>query len=227
MKNIPLTLHCVICFLGLGPRRQMALGAVIIAGLTLTACTLSPSNPVPALTVYSLQTSSVAQINDHAEASTDLSLLIVDPTTAPGYQTADIIYVNDPPALQHFSKSRWVAPPANLLVPVIAQTIHNQAYFSYVITPPYHYPADYVLNIHLLELQQDFTQQPSIVRLSMQVDLVSYDKQTLIASQIVTHAASAKQENAYGGVMTASELAERMAEDISEFVIRHSQPLFR
>jgi cholesterol transport system auxiliary component len=57
------------------------------------------------------------------------SILISPPEAAAGYQSAQMIYIKKPYELNAFASHAWIEPPADMLYPLIVQSIQQTGAF--------------------------------------------------------------------------------------------------
>jgi cholesterol transport system auxiliary component len=115
-------------------------------------------------------------------------------------------YSTKPHEIAYFNHHEWSALPAQMLFPLLTETMEKTGYFSVVITPPYAGPYDYALRTKILELQQDFTSDTPAVLLSLRLELTDVATHQVIAANdiVVRQPMSGKSPDA--GV-TAANLA--------------------
>jgi cholesterol transport system auxiliary component len=153
-------------------------------------------------------------------AKRNATLLVATPVASSGYDTESMIYVQSPYKLRPFAKNLWVAPPAQMLLPIIAQSIRNTHCFRAVVTPPFSGSTRYVLTLNLLMLQQEFFQPTSQVRLIVQATLTNAATGKVIASRRFEAVTSAPENNPYSGVLAANRAASQVSNQIARFVSR-------
>src|ERR1700721_2117865 len=93
------------------------------------------------------------------------------PEAAAGYQTEKMLYISKPFALTPFSQNAWVDPPAQMLHPLIIESIQKSNNYKVVATAVYVEPVDYRLDTQLIKLQQNFLKRPSVIELTVKVVL--------------------------------------------------------
>lgn len=149
------------------------------------------------------------------------TLLILAPNSNPVYDTVRIAYRTQPHQIEYFSRHEWGATPAQMLLPLLTQTMENTGYFNAVVTPPYFGPYRYALRTEILELTQDFTVTPATVYLSLRVQLVDGTSNRIIASRAITMNEPMLQENPYAGVVAANDVAAQALQQIARFVLEN------
>lgn len=179
----------------------------------LTAC--SPVD-IPNPTLYQL--APVLPDKGIPKKSSHLSLLVSQPQAAPTYQTDKMIYVKAPYQIGYFTENRWSAEPAKMLQPLIMQSLQNTNYFTVVTSTPFSGYTDLRLDTTLLKLQQNFTTNPSMVELAIDVRLVSTITQHVIAGKrfVVTVPA---ENNPGGGAQAANQAIASFLEQLNSFLI--------
>ena len=130
------------------------------------------------------------------------------------------MYVMVPYKLRAFANHRWVAPPAQMLLPMIAERIRSKGYFKAVVTPPFTGLATYRLDSQLLMLQQEFMRPVSLVRLIMQTEIINSKTNKIVAAKRFVVTMKAPENNPYDGVLAANQAAAKLTQQIAAFVIR-------
>src|SRR5579872_4250907 len=92
-----------------------------------------------------------------------VSLLVTAPEAVAGYQTEQMLYMKKPFQVQAFVKNAWTNPPADMLYPLLEQSLQKTGYFYAVASSPHYPEADYRLDTQLLSLDQNFLKKPSVI----------------------------------------------------------------
>lgn len=196
--------------------RIYQVAAIASLAFVLTAC-LGPQD-IPNESTYTIK--SLKPSVNHARAKTNMTLLVSDPIAAPGYDSSHMRYMITPYKLQSYSKNKWVAPPANMLLPVFVQSLLNTGYFKAVVTTPFSGLTDYNLQTDVLEFEQNFMRPQSRFIVTVQADLVNSKTNTIQASRRFSAIVPAQQNDPYGGVMAANQAAAQVSSQIAQFVRR-------
>lgn len=157
-------------------------------------------------------------------AKTRDTLLVAMPIASAGYQTTNMLYMQSPYRLQAFSDNRWVAPPAQMLLPLLVQTFQEKAFFSSVVSYPFSGKTTYRLESRLLRLQQEFLSPVSHIRLSVQVTLIKNDTNSIVAVHTFEVLIPAPSNNPYGGAIAANNAANVICKQIADFCARTLHP---
>ena len=186
------------------------------AALFLSSCSVLPplkTTPVSTYTISQWPKNKV--VSTSSGYASPKTILVATPIASPGYTSSNMIYVTVPYQLRSFSSHVWVAPPAELLLPLIANRIRSMHYFQAVVTSPFAGKSDTELTMRLLTLQQEFLQPTSRVRLIMEATLINTTTGQVIASRVFKAVVDAPGNNPYSGVLATNTAANRVAGQIA------------
>ena len=150
---------------------------------------------------------------------THSSILISQPEAMAGYQTEQMHYVQKPYELNTFVHSAWISSPANMLYPLIMQSLQKTGYFYAVASGPYVDKADYRLDTQLIELQQNFLLKPSVMNLVAKIMLTHIADNRVVSSRIISEHFNCPTDTPYGGVIAANKATHAFTAVLSEFVV--------
>lgn len=187
-----------------------------LAALSLSSC-VSGYNPPKqyALTAVNQQPLAVAPVKT--------TLLVSQPNAVLAYQSSNMLYVSQNYQLQPFAKNTWNVPPAEMLFPLITESIQNTHYFSAVIPSPTFAYANWRLDTYVIKLQQDFTHKPSVVELELDATLIDNVKARVIANKRFYIQAVAPSDTPYGGVVAANEACKQLMNELSVWVVNSAR----
>ncbi len=191
----------------------------ITCGLSLlTGCV--NLQPIPAHTeaAYALERTAPPQSKAIFQR-TNSTVLVTTPIAITSYSTSKMIYTQRPYQLRSFANNRWVAPPAQMLTPLLVQSLQNTNYFKAVLSTPYFGETNYRIDSELLKLEQNFSHKPSEIQLAMRVQVTNAATEKLLASRRFDVTVAAPSENPYGGVVAANEAVATLMQQINAFVI--------
>lgn len=196
----------------------MRIGALCIGIVSLTGCTLMA--PVEVETKkYALTTIPTDILTARTHAAT---LLVLVPVSAPAYATPRMAYTARKYQVDYFSQNEWIDTPAQMLLPLIVETLRRTHYFSAVLAPPYFGRQTFSLRTELIELQQDFTSDQAVVRFKVHVDLRLATTDRSIAEREISVQERLGERNPYAGVVAANVAAGRVLQELSRFVIENA-----
>jgi len=152
-----------------------------------------------------------------------LSLLIMQPTAMDGYDTEEMLYVNQPYQVGVFANNTWISPPATMLLPLMIRSVESSHYFYAVATDPNVSVTDYRLESKLIRLQQNFLTKPSQIELVMQVMLMRSSDNHLVATRTIRERVPCASDTPMGGAMAANQATQKLTGKITRFVIKTIQ----
>ncbi len=148
-------------------------------------------------------------------------LLITMPETAPAYNTNQMVYSSKPFQLGYFSQNQWAETPGQMLFPLMIQALENRHYYRSVVGAPYGGRIDYILNTHIIALQQNYTCKPATLRLVISAQLNSAVSNDVIAIKQFVINVPLKERNPYSGVMAANEATVEFLKELITFTESH------
>jgi len=186
--------------------------------LSILAGALTSCSPVklPVSSQYQISSYSTKQLAIKPSYNT---LLVTTPEAVAGYQTEAMLYIKKPYQLEAFTKNAWIDPPANMLYPLLIQSIQRTGYFSAVASSPYTQGADYRLDTQVLHIDQNFLTKPSVLEFSVKFVLTRVSDNKIIASGIINQNLPCPQDTPYGGVIAANKASLLITEAVARFVI--------
>jgi cholesterol transport system auxiliary component len=152
----------------------------------------------------------------------DVVLEVSAPRASPGFETAQIAYVQRAYELDYFAVNRWADTPSRMLGPILTQALEQSGGFSAVVQSPSIVPADVRIVSELVRLQQNFETHPSRIELALQVQVFDVHNKRLLATKLFETTESAPSDDPYGGVTAANAALQRILEQIVDFCITES-----
>lgn len=137
------------------------------------------------------------------------------PQAEPGFETPRMVYLKRPYELEYFATNQWADTPANMVAPLLAQSLSQSGILRDVVLLPSSVPGDYRLDVYGFALQQEFFQVPSRVRVTMRAQLVDLKLSTIVGMQRFETVEPASSENAYGGVVAANRAVAVLLDQIT------------
>ena len=199
--------------------RILSLASIISATIILSGCGLSTPVKLNDLRTYTLN--SVQPTSQASRHKSSRTLLISLPIPDPGYASNAMIYEPIPFDLRHFADHQWAAPPAQMLMPLLAQAITNQGYFKSVVTTPFTGVSNYRLDSRLIALNQSFLKPQSRVNLVLQETLTNNITNNVVASKRFSIAIPAPGNDPYSGVVAANQAARIITGQIARWVVKN------
>jgi cholesterol transport system auxiliary component len=181
-----------------------------------TLLIISACSPIktPVTHQYKLEAFSQA-ISKH---TFDHSILISQPEAMAGYQTEQMLYIQKPYQLSAFSENAWVGTPANMLYPLLIQSLQHSHAFKAVASSPFADRVDYRLDTQILAMEQNFLNKPSVFVMSLKAVLTRVKNNQVLASRIISVRVPCPMDTPYGGVIAANKASVIVTEKIKHFV---------
>lgn len=203
--------------------RGARIGLLLAGAALLSACSASLlPTPAPAPARFTLDAPAApaglaAGDTPRAAAAAAPVLLVALPRTASGYDGRGMLYLRRPNELQAFAFHEWVAPPAQMLAPLLVRTLQDSGSFRAVLLAPTAAVTDWQLETQVLRLHQDFTQRPSRVRLTLRAVLLdSASRQTLAWREFDT-TVPATADDPVAGAQAAQRAAQSLVAELAAF----------
>lgn len=184
----------------------------IITIILLNACS---SIKLPVTEQYQLtQFSHKVYQNPHGSKS----LFVSPPEALRGYDSTKMHYSTQPYEVKNFAHHAWLGAPAQMIHPLLTQSLQQSGYFKAVTAGIYSDKTDYRLDSQLLMLQQNFIKRPSTLFLVIKVVLNDAKNHTVVASKIFQYRIPCTMDTPYGGVLAANQAVRLLTEDTVKFV---------
>lgn len=171
---------------------------------------------LPPIAHYTLSAADSTPLN--LEGRTDLSLLVNQTTSAPGYDTNRVIYMTRPLQLQSYPLQQWVSPPAQMLSQIMVEAIRQTDYFHAITTSSFSASSDFRLESRLIKLQQVYLANCSQIQLSLWATLIDNSNHKVIATKTFQVVVPANADS-YSGVVAANLAAQTLSKRVADFVV--------
>lgn len=152
-------------------------------------------------------------------ASNHLTLLVLPTQANTEFATMQIAYVKYLHQLNYFAKHQWVAPPTQMIPPLLVKALQASKHFHAVVGPGSPGTPDLYLSTQILEMQQEFLSHPSKVRVSINAALIQASTGRIIAARRFTSVVPAPAENPDGGVFAFNEAMTWIQAEIVKFCV--------
>lgn len=184
----------------------------ILLMLNLTACT---SIKLPLTEKYQLTQFSNKVYTTNRWTK---SLFVSPPEALRGYDSIKMHYSTQAFEVKSFAHHAWLGSPAQMIHPLLTQSIQKSGYFKAVTSGIYSDKTDYRLDSQLLMLQQNFITQPSILFMVIKVVLNDTKNNTVLASKILQYKIPCPADTPYGGVLAANKAVRQFTQDTVKFI---------
>jgi cholesterol transport system auxiliary component len=145
-------------------------------------------------------------------------LAVARPDARPVYDTAQMAYTLRPHQVAYFARHQWAETPGQMLHPLLVRTIERTGCFGVVLAQP-GAGATHTLRADIVELVQDFTQEPPVLRLGLRVRLDVVGSTRPPVQRDVTVTEAMRQKDPLAGVDSANDAVARALEQTAAFVL--------
>jgi cholesterol transport system auxiliary component len=146
-------------------------------------------------------------------------LLLMSPNSQPMYDTTRIAYMEMPHRIGYFSHHEWGATPSQMLQSLLLKMLDQAHYFRAVIVPPYAGQYDYVLQVGIQDLVQDFTSAVPMLRLSVHVQLNDGTSNRVLASREIALREAIRERTPLAGVEAANLAVAKALRELAAFLV--------
>lgn len=195
--------------------RHSALAALCL--FTLMGCaTTRPESEGKVMAVLDQLPVELPQARTRTPTST---LLLMPPDSQPVYDTTRIAYMEMPHRIGYFSQHEWAATPSQMLQSLLLKMLDRAHYFRAVTVPPYAGQYDYVLQVRIQDLVQDFTSAAPMLRLSVHVQLNHGASNRVLASREIALQEAIRERTPLAGVEAANLAVAKALRELAVFLV--------
>jgi cholesterol transport system auxiliary component len=124
-----------------------------------------------------------------------------------------------PYQLAYFRDNQWAGTPAEMIQPLLVRTLQQTGYFRAILSPPESETAGYSLRTEILELTQDYSASPPVLRFRLRVQLFDASGRPIAGRDIVEQE-TMREARAYAGVVAANDAVANALQEAALFVTR-------
>lgn len=198
-------------------RQGLRAATVLLAGLLLQGCALLPP-PEPPATLSVLDQLPADPPRRPGRAKT---ILVLRPEARPLYDTPQMAYTLGAHQVAYFARNQWAEPPARMLQPLLVRTLEATGAFS-VITPPHTGAPVLTLRTELVDLLQDFTQDPPVLRLALRVQLSDDASHRTLATREIALGEAMGQRTPAAGVVAANAAVAKALRELALMALENA-----
>jgi len=145
------------------------------------------------------------------------TLLVLVPETAPLFATRRMAYSTRDFQIGYFNESEWALAPAQMIQPLLVQTMRNAGYSSEIASSAQPSRGTLSLRTEILELKQDFNAEPATFRAVLRFSLLREPAHQLVATQDLSVSEPMRGKTAYDGVVAGNAAIEKMLRAVAAF----------
>jgi cholesterol transport system auxiliary component len=145
-------------------------------------------------------------------------LLVSLPLAEPGFETPRMVYVTRPYELEYYAVNQWVDQPTRMFATLMVQALGRTGSWRAVVPLPGSIRGDFRLDSYGFSLQQEFMQDPSLVRVALRAQLVDMKESRVVGTRAFEAVENAPSDDAYGGVLAANRAITALLDDITSWL---------
>jgi len=196
--------------------RRPGVATLALGTLLLCACVLTP--PTPEVITKEVL-SRLPQVSPQPAPPRAATVLVLAPDTVAVYDTTQMAYTKKPYEVAYFSHHEWAERPAQMLQPLLAETLRRTQAFGAVLTPPHTGRASYTLRSEIVDLLQDFTTQPASFRLGLHVEVSDEASGKVLASKDIALREAMHQGTPEAGAAAANAAIAKALDEVARMVL--------
>ena len=147
------------------------------------------------------------------------------PMAEPGFETPRMVYLKRPYELEHYALNQWADQPARMFASLMVQALGRTGSWRAVVQVPGSVRGDFRLDSYGFALQQEFMQDPSLVRVTVRAQLVEARESRVVGTRAFEAVEKAQSNDAYGGVVAANRAIAVLLDEIASWLrecLKHS-----
>jgi len=180
------------------------------------ATSLLPQAPPPPA-LFVLDDARPAPVQPARPAAAAPTLIVSVPRAAAGFDTRHIVYLRRAHEIEFFAHSQWVDTPAQMLTPLVTRAVEYSGAFKAVLSAPTTALGELRLDTEIVRLQQEFTEVPSRVRLTLRAVLLDTATRRVVALREFDASVPAASDDPAGGVAAARLAVQRVLGELAAF----------
>jgi cholesterol transport system auxiliary component len=134
------------------------------------------------------------------------------------YDTTRMAYTVKSYEVAYFRDNQWAGTPAQMIQPLLVRTLQQTGFFRAILSPPESEPPSFMLRSEILELIQDHTTNPPVLRLRLRLQLFDASGRPIAGHEIVEQETMADAVP-YAGVVAANDAVAKALRDAAQFVL--------
>ena len=195
--------------------RTAARCSCLLLAATLAACALAPVAEPPV--TQSLIEQMPVDVPRRPVSS--WTLLVLPPQARPAVDTTQMAYALEPHQLAYYARNQWAETPPQMLQPLLVRSLAATGAFAAVVTPPNASAGTLGLRSEIVDLVQDYTQQPPVLRLALRVRLSDERTQKVLGTRDIEVREPMEQKAPAAGVSAANTAVAKALQQVAQFVL--------
>jgi cholesterol transport system auxiliary component len=145
-------------------------------------------------------------------------LLVSVPLAEPGYETTKMVYLKRPYELEPYAVNQWADTPARMVASLMNEVLSRTGTWRAVVPLPNSIRGDFRLDMYGFALQQEFMQDPSLVRVRGRAQLIDVRESRVVGTRAFETVENAPSGDAYGGVVAANKAVAALLDDMASWL---------
>ena len=194
------------------PRLSVAL-ALVLAG-----CAFAPADP-PVTTSLLDQ----LPVDLPRRPASTTTLIVFAPEARPAIDSTQMAYTLRAHHLAYFAHNQWAESPAQMLQPLLLRTVETTGAFAAVVPPPHRTIGALGLRTEIVDLVQDFSQDPPVLRLAVRARLSDEGENRVLATREFRVAEPMKEKTPAAGVAAANAATATLLRALAQWVLQSAR----
>jgi cholesterol transport system auxiliary component len=127
-------------------------------------------------------------------------------------------YLLRPHEVRYYAHNQWADAPGRMLAPLLGQALERSGIWRAVVRMSGPLRGDYRLDADDLVLQQEFFSTPSLVRLTLRLQLTELKGSRILGTRSFEIQEQATSDDAYGGVLAANRAVTKLLDQASAWL---------
>ncbi len=185
----------------------------------LCACSFTPARDSAELHTYVLSPDLPSMSDPVGSENRGTAVLLVTvPRARAGFDSLRMAYLLRPHEVRYYANNQWADTPGRMLAPLLGRTLARTGTWRTVVQLPSSVRGDYRLDADDLVLQQEFFSKPSLVRLTLRLQLTELKGQGILGTRSFEVLEEAPSDDPYGGVLAANKAVAKLLADVASWV---------
>ncbi len=153
-----------------------------------------------------------------------LTLLVLDTTTGGFYDTEPLIFSNNEGTRGQYQFARWTERPGKRFADLLRTRLDKQSVW-YISPAGGYVRGDFLLDTELIEFYHDATQNPGVLRLKLQAELVDLKRRSLLGRRVFEQQVALTTYDAAGAARASNVAVGRVLDELTDWLATFDKPL--
>lgn len=186
--------------------------------LLIAGCAIEPAEPARTNALLDQLPAELPQ-----RARSDRTLIVFPAQARPALDTQQMAYTQAPHQIAYFARHQWAETPPQMLGPLLVRTMEATGAFRAVVAPPHTTQAAIGLRTEILELVQDFSARPPVLRLALRVRVEDEATGRVLGTREIAVAQPMHDATPTAGVQAANAAMAQALRELAAFMLAQLQ----